>query len=110
VYYSETMPDPVTLYVLVERAGDWWVARCLQLNVGTQARSLRELYQETLKIIADHFETAIELGVNPFRQKAPPELWEKYSAAEMAASPVHPEEFFPSSMASSARVETRIAA
>lgn len=108
-----TVTSAITINVLIEREGDWWVSQCLQINVGTQARTLREVYDETLKMIADHFEVCAEHGVDPFRRKAPPEYWEKYRATEMTTSPTpqaNPERFLPGLAAVGVGVETRIAA
>ena len=47
----------------------WWVAMIPDIGVATQAKTLSELGVEVERIIVAHFETAHELGVDPFRCK-----------------------------------------
>jgi len=47
----------------------WWVAMIPDIGVATQAKTLPELGVEVERIIVAHFETAKELGVDPFRCK-----------------------------------------
>jgi len=55
-----------TIDVLIERDGDWWVARCLQINVATQARTLSDLHFEIVRIVGAHFDTCAALVIDPF--------------------------------------------
>jgi hypothetical protein len=57
---------------------DWWVADMPDIGVATQAKTLPELGVEVERIIWAHFETAKELGTDPFRCK-------RLSSQEIAA-------------------------
>jgi hypothetical protein len=77
---------PTKFSVLVERAGDWWVAQCLEHDLATQVRELDALNEELLRLIEAHLACCDELvdEVPP----APAELWRRFSRARPIASPV----------------------
>jgi hypothetical protein len=70
------------LRVLVERAGDWWVAQCIEYDLATQVRSLSALHDELDRLIASHIESSSDLGVSTLAlPPAPSEVQQRYELA-----------------------------
>jgi hypothetical protein len=70
------------LWVLIEReeGGDTWIAHCLDWDVVTFGRDLRETLQLTLDVV---LETALEdVRTGQVRTAAPPELWARLRSVQ----------------------------
>jgi len=81
------MQETKTISVLIERAGDWWVAQCLQHDLATQARTISELHYEIQRLLIAHIVACEHQGIEPFQiPPAPREFWAKYEATQIATS------------------------
>ena len=81
------MQETKTISVLIERAGDWWVAQCLQHDLATQARTISELHYEIQRLLIAHIVACEDQGIEPFQiPPAPKEFWVKYEATQIATS------------------------
>lgn len=62
-----------------------WVAQCLEYDIATQAKSLKDLYYEIERILIGHMVVSAELGVKPFDNipAAPQEFWDRYEGSKL---------------------------
>lgn len=62
------------------KEGDWWVAQCLDYDLATQARGLKELIDEVQRLLASHLLLARRERVEPFAGigRAPQRFWDLY--------------------------------
>lgn len=57
--------------IAIHHEQGWWVANMPDIGVATQAKTLPELGVEIERITVAHFETAREIGADPFRCQRP---------------------------------------
>jgi len=106
------MPDNYTISVVVFQDGPWWVAQCLEYNIGTQAKSLPDLYYEVERTLVGRLTVAAELRVDPFESlpPAPKRYWTMFEHAKLHLSRDRLPFRMPASLASRVPVpELRIA-
>lgn len=90
---SQSLPGkPCVLQVLVSRAPDVpgeWVAHCLNLDVISQGRSVREAIDAVCEAVTMVVEADLARGVDPLkRESAPEEFWESFSSILRRGQPV----------------------
>jgi hypothetical protein len=83
------------IHAVIFRNGEWWVAQCLEYDIATQARELRDLLNEVERIVAAHILVADKDGMEPFANlpKAPKRFWQMYKNATARVEPIRPAEF-----------------
>jgi hypothetical protein len=66
----------------------WWVAQCLERNLGTASQDLNELPEKLETVLRVQIEADQEAGVEPFSTlpQAPRRFWQMFQSAE----PWHP--------------------
>jgi len=71
---------PNTIRAVAFKQGDWWVARCLDHDLATQARTLQELRVELDRLLTAHVVICTEKGLLPFAgiPPAPDPYWQMF--------------------------------
>jgi hypothetical protein len=82
-------PTNDAIHAVIFRNGEWLVAQCLEYDIATQARELRDLLNEVERIVAAHILVADKDGTTPFADipKAPKQFWQMYKNAGSQAVP-----------------------
>lgn len=77
------MPEQ-RIRVVVFRSGEWWIARCLEYNLATQARRLEDMPAEIQRVLSLQITACQQRGVEPFAgfSPAPRRFWEMYERAK----------------------------
>lgn len=85
------MPD---IHVVIFQRDKWWVAQCLQYDIGAQAMSAPEVVYQLQRSLVGHVVICNKEGVEPFSMlpKAPDEYWEMWKGAKITLE--YPEEPF----------------
>jgi hypothetical protein len=89
-------PTNDAIHAVIFRSGEWLVAQCLEYDIATQARELRDLLNEVERIVAAHILVAAKDGTEPFVDipKAPKRFWQMYKNATAKVEPLRrPAEF-----------------
>ena len=75
--------SPRRISVVVFKEGDFWVAQCLEYDIATQARSLRDLQYELQRTLIGHVVAANDANQVPFAKlaPAPQKSWDMFAAA-----------------------------
>ncbi len=60
------MKRVINVFFFVSR--DYWIGHCVEVNIGSQAKTLPGIAFEMSEIVADHFETCHEHNIDPWRQ------------------------------------------
>jgi hypothetical protein len=92
---SRQKPIIVTrLRVVVFQEGDWLCARCLEYNLGTQARTQEALLRDLGRMIAGHIALSLRNGLRPFSTvgPAPEKYWEMFKRSKLSL-PLAPSAF-----------------
>jgi hypothetical protein len=60
--------------------GEAWSAQCLDYDIAAQAKTLPELHDELVRVLAVHVAASVQLGREPFAGigAAPAKFWELY--------------------------------
>lgn len=82
--------DMNKLHVVIFRSGEWLIAQCLEHDIATQARELKELIYEVERILSAHILVADKEGLEPFVNlpKAPRRFWQMYKDAIARLEPI----------------------
>ena len=83
---------PHTISAVVFREGEFWVAQCLEYDIATQAKSLRDLQYELQRTLVGHIVASNEAGQQPFEKlaPAPKPYWDMFATAYALESERHP--------------------
>lgn len=75
--------DPMTLRILVTQEGDWFVAQCLEIDLGAEAKSLDDVMYEMQKTIVGQLFLDLTRQRRPFEglPSAPEEYFQRYQRA-----------------------------
>src|SRR5712691_12770803 len=59
---------------------EWWSAQCLDYDIAAQAKTLLDLHDELVRVLAVHVAASVQLGREPFAGigAAPAKFWELY--------------------------------
>ena len=70
-------------HVVVFEDRGWWVAQCLERNLGTASRDPRELPTKLETVLKVQVEADLEAGVEPFSAlpQAPRRFWQMFQGA-----------------------------
>ena len=84
------LKDERKIHVVVFRNGEWLIAQCLEYDIATQARELRDLLYEVERILSAHIVVADLDGSEPFANlpKAPRRFWQMYRDAIARLEPI----------------------
>ncbi|MBX3703329.1 MAG: hypothetical protein KF822_06105 [Steroidobacteraceae bacterium] len=79
---TETIAE---ISVVVFRRGKWWIAQCLQHDIGAQARSPNDAVYELQRSVVGHLIICDRHGKQPFAElpAAPQAYWKKFEGATM---------------------------
>jgi hypothetical protein len=105
----------IRIRAVVFRAGEWWVAQCLEYDLATQARRLEDLPRELRRLLNVQILASLESGIEPFEgfSKAPTRFWKMYENAKSKVESVERETLdvkLPPGFEAGPVVEARIAA
>lgn len=80
---------PARLRVVVFQEGDWLCARCLEYDLGTQARNLEDLLADLQRMILGHIAICAENGLTPFSKlrRAPKKYWDMFRRSKICLPP-----------------------
>ncbi|HEY3571028.1 MAG TPA: hypothetical protein VGP73_24070 [Thermoanaerobaculia bacterium] len=83
-------PEENKIHVVIFRNGERLIAQCLEHDIATQARDVRELLHEVERILSAHILVAEQDGVEPFANvpKAPRRFWQMYKDATARLEPI----------------------
>lgn len=61
---------------------EWWSAQCLDYDIAAQAKTLLDLHDELIRILAVHVAASTQLGREPFAgiNPAPRRFWDLYES------------------------------
>lgn len=76
------MPD---IHVVIFQRDKWWVAQCLQYDIGAQAMNVSELLYQLQRSLIGHLAICYKEGIEPFEalKSAPREYWDKWEGAKI---------------------------
>ena len=74
------MPD---ISVVVFQRDQWWVAQCLEYDIGAQAMSVTDVLYQLQRSLVGHIAISRKLEREPFESlpAAPKDYWEKWEGA-----------------------------
>jgi predicted RNase H-like HicB family nuclease len=74
---------------VIFREGDWWVAQCLEFDIATQAKTLKDLAYDLQRVLVGHMVVCRQEGITPFTNlpKAPEKYWEMFSEGLELSAP-----------------------
>lgn len=78
-----------TIRAVLFREGEWWVAQCLEFDLATQARTLKDLHYELEKLLIGQLVAGEASGREPFKglPKAPAKYWDLWEEAGSTVAP-----------------------
>jgi hypothetical protein len=87
--------DETKIHVVIFRNGPFLIAQCLEYDIATQARELKELLYDVERILSAHILVASQDGSEPFAKipKAPKRFWQMYKGAIARLEPLRSLEF-----------------
>lgn len=100
------------LRVVIFQEGNWLCARCLEYDIGTQARTQEALLRDLGRMIAGHIALSIRNGLKPFASvgPAPKKYWEMFKRSKISLPLKHAAYSIPERGIKLPRPEIRIAA
>jgi hypothetical protein len=83
---------PQRISAVIFREGDYWVAQCLEYDLATQAKSLKDLQYELQRTLIGHIVASTEADQVPFERlaPAPKRYWEMFATAYALEFEHHP--------------------
>lgn len=77
------------LRVVVFQEGDWLCARCLEYDLGTQARNLEDVLVDLQRIFLGHIAICAENELKPFSmlRRAPKKYWDMFRRSRISLPP-----------------------
>jgi len=83
---------PQRISAVIFREGDYWVAQCLEYDLATQAKSLKDLQYELQRTLIGHIVASTEANEVPFERlaPAPKRYWEMFATAYALEYEHHP--------------------
>jgi hypothetical protein len=74
------------LRVVIFQEGTWRCARCLEYDIGTQARTQEALLRDLTRMIVGHIALSIRHGLRPFATvgPAPKKYWEMFKRSKLS--------------------------
>src|ERR1700733_3042517 len=75
-----------TISVVLFQRDKWWIAQCLQYDIGAQAHSLPDVLYELERTLVGYLTVADELNIEPFvhLDPAPDFYWKKFQLFEIS--------------------------
>lgn len=85
------MPD---MHVVIFQRDKWWIAQCLQYDIGAQAMSAPEVVYQLQRSLVGHVVICAAESMEPFSNlpPAPDFYWDKWKGAKISLQ--YPEEPF----------------
>lgn len=82
------MPEVTLNYLLIEQE-DWWVAQCIEYDIGAQAGTLNDLMYQLQRNLIGYLAICAENEQEPFRAlpTAPRKYWKMWESARTAVAP-----------------------
>jgi len=79
-----------TISVVLFQRDKWWIAQCLQYDIGAQAHSLPDVLYELERTLVGYLTVADELNIEPFvhLDPAPDFYWKKFQGTLLTIEPV----------------------
>jgi hypothetical protein len=90
---------------------EWWSAQCLDYDIAAQAKTLLDLHDELIRVLAVHVAASAQLGREPFEgvKSAPRKFWDLYESGWRLESKPVPFRVETSQMLPSITPELRVA-
>ena len=78
----------IALRAVVFQEGDWLCVQCLEYNLATQARTLRQLYKDLHRLILGHIAVRLRHNQRPFEglPRAPQKYWNMFERSKIPLS------------------------
>lgn len=90
IWYRSAMDrNNLQLRTVIFREGEWWVAQCLDFDIATQAKTLKDLAYELQRVLVGHMVVCRQEGITPFVHlpKAPEKYWDMFSEGLELSAP-----------------------
>lgn len=82
-------PKNLQVRTVIFKEGDWWVAQCLEFDIATQAKTLKDLAYELQRVLVGHMVVCKQEGIAPFEYlpKAPEKYWKMFGEGLELSAP-----------------------
>jgi hypothetical protein len=78
---EEPMPETLSIRAVVYQDRGWWVAQCLEYDLGTSAKSRDALPRKLVSVLRVQIAADLECGKQPLQDlpKAPKRFWDMHA-------------------------------